>query len=81
MNTEGIFFVKSSDHANNFGNVSKISGTEDIGESQVVSKQYPKRRWTVAWAGSVYRPDQSTRDVLFTYSLDNGSALSQIYTF
>ena len=42
MNTEGIFFVKSSDHANNFGNVSKISGTEDIGESRGTPLPYLK---------------------------------------
>jgi hypothetical protein len=71
---EGIFFAKSSDDGVTFDKQTKLNGVNDFGEAQVAA--YFNDVY-VAWAGSVYYPDNSTDNIFLTSSFDNGDTFEK----
>jgi hypothetical protein len=72
--SEGIFFTKTSDDGMTFKNESKINGSNEFGEAQVVADF---NEVYVAWAGSVYNPDQHMKRVFLTTSSNNGDTFEE----
>jgi hypothetical protein len=71
---EGIFFAKSSDDGITFGKEIKLNGVNDFGEGQVAA--YLNDVY-VAWAASVYYPNNSTDNIFLTSSSDNGDTFEE----
>jgi hypothetical protein len=71
---EGIFFAKSSDDGVTFDKQTKLNGVNDFGEAQVAA--YLNDVY-VAWAGSVYYPNNSTDNLFLTSSFDNGDTFEK----
>jgi hypothetical protein len=71
---EGIFFAESSDDGVTFDKEIRINGVNDFGEAQVAA--YLNYVY-VAWAGSVYYPDDSTDNLFLTSSFDNGDTFER----
>jgi hypothetical protein len=72
--SEGIFFTKTSDDGTTFKNVSKLNGSNEFGEAQVVADF---NEVYIAWAGSVYNPGQNVKRVFLTASYNNGDSFEQ----
>jgi hypothetical protein len=72
----GIFFTRSVDNGNSFGESIKLSiEGESIGESQIASRG---ENIYVVWGGN---PDEKTvGDLLFTRSIDSGNSFSSPVT-
>jgi len=72
--SEGIFFTKTSDDGMTFKKESKLNGSNEFGEAQVVADL---NEVYVAWAGSVYNPDQHMKRVFLTISSNNGDTFAE----
>ena len=72
--SEGVFFAQSSNNGATFGNETKLNGNKEFGEAQVAAHL---NRVYVAWAGSVYNPQQSISDISLTFSFNNGNTFAE----
>jgi hypothetical protein len=72
--SEGIFFAQSFNNGITFRNETKLNGNKEFGEPQVAAHS---RQVYVAWAGSVYNPQQSMGDIFLTLSFNNGNTFAE----
>ncbi|HJT84687.1 MAG TPA: sialidase family protein [Nitrososphaeraceae archaeon] len=71
--TEGLFFIKSADNGNNFGNINRIV-LNNFGESQIAVNE---NKVFIVWGGL---HEKNINDIYLVKSDDNGTSFTDPYT-